>query len=595
MEERGNTPNTPAAGSSQASEPARVPAGKGPARLDVSMEELETILEHAKAGALGQQELSVLQAAIQTLCFLTRELEKKSVSIQRLRQLLFGAATETTAKLMQKVLESAGRGEENKTADQSVGEAGVAAAAETPADAETRPKGHGRNGADAYRGVKRIQVGLGSLKAGDACPDCTKGTVYASCPPGLIVRLTGQAPIGGSVYELQKLRCNLCGKLFTAAAPEGVGDKKYDEQSAAMIALLKYGTGLPFHRLAGLQQDLGIPLPEATQWQIVRQAAWSVMPAFTELIRQAAQGQVLYNDDTTMKVLGLATAAHQPASSAAGIPTPASPQVPGGPEEPTRRGVFTSGIIAQVDGHRIALFFTGHRHAGENLLQVLKQRCAELGPPIQMCDALSRNMPEALKTILANCLAHGRRKFVDVLEAFPQQCLHVLQVLKDVYRNDAIARQQNMTAQQRLEFHQTHSTPKMDELRSWMQQQFQQRRVEPNSALGEAITYTHKHWEALTLFLHVPGAPLDNNVCERALKMAILHRKNAYFYKTANGARVGDLYMSLIHTCQLNGGNPFHYLTQLQKHAPDVAAVPTDWMPWNYPAAANFGQGGPAG
>ena len=115
-----------------------------------------------------------------------------------------------------------------------------------------------------------------------------------------------------------------------------------------------------------------------------------------------------------------------------------------------------------------------------------------------------------------------------------------------------------------------------------MTEQIEQHRVEPNSSLGEAIAYMLKHWEALTLFLRHPGAPLDNNVCERALKKAILHRKNAYFYKTPNGARVGDLFMSLIHTCELNRVNPFDYLTELQKHANELSSNPDRWMPWNY-------------
>ena len=91
-----------------------------------------------------------------------------------------------------------------------------------------------------------------------------------------------------------------------------------------------------------------------------------------------------------------------------------------------------------------------------------------------------------------------------------------------------------------------------------------------------------KHWNELTLFLRQPGAPLDNNICEQALKKAILHRKNAYFYKTENGAHVGDLFMSLIHTCELNGVNPFDYLTELLKHADELSAHPADWMPWTY-------------
>jgi hypothetical protein len=392
------------------------------------------------------------------------------------------------------------------------------------------------------------------------------------------VRLTGQAPIGGVVYELQKLRCSLCGEVFSAEAPPGVGQDKYDAESAAMIGLLKYGVGLPFHRLQRLQHGLGIPLPAATQWQIVAEAAGILTPALRDLIRLAAQGEVLHNDDTTMKVLALSGAAAGPAP-----PTAPPAEDRGGPEQAGGRvGVFTSGIVSKVGDHLVALFFTGHKHAGENLLDLLRQRSGQLGPAIQMCDALSRNVPQELKTLLAHCLAHGRRRFVDVAGSFPQECIQVLEILKDVYRNDAITKGQGMSPEQRLLFHQAHSGPRMTDLDAWMAAQIEQRKVEPNSGLGEAIAYMRKHWKELTLFLRVPGAPLDNNVCERALKKAILHRKNAYFYKTENGARVGDLFMSLIHTCELNDANPFRYLTELHKHAPELAATPADWMPWNY-------------
>ncbi|HRR85414.1 MAG TPA: transposase [Phycisphaerae bacterium] len=152
----------------------------------------------------------------------------------------------------------------------------------------------------------------------------------------------------------------------------------------------------------------------------------------------------------------------------------------------------------------------------------------------------------------------------------------------DENRNDAIAREQNLSPEQRLAFHQAESGPIMEQLRAWCIRQFDERLVEPNSALGQAISYLLKHWEKLTLFLRQPGAPLDNNIVERALKRAILHRKNALFYRTLNGARVGDLFMSLIHTCQLNDVDPFDYLTELQRHAEDLAAQPENWMPWNY-------------
>jgi transposase len=247
-----------------------------------------------------------------------------------------------------------------------------------------------------------------------------------------------------------------------------------------------------------------------------------------------------------------------------------------------RKGVFTSGIVSVLDGRRIALFFTGHQHAGENLAAVLKQRAAERDRPIQMCDALSRNMPKELQTIVANCLAHGRRQFVEVAVNFPDECLYVLKILKGVYTNDALAKDRQMSPEQRLAFHQAQSTSKMEELKDWMTAQIEERKVEPNSGLGEAIGYMRKHWDRLTLFLRHPGAPLDNNVCEQALKKAILHRKNAYFYKTENGAHVGDLFMSLIHTCELNGVNPYDYLTELNQHVSELSSHPADWMPWTY-------------
>jgi transposase len=586
----------------------KVAVAKHPLRLELSMKDLETILEHARC-ALSQEEFTTLQGAMQTLEFLTRELEKKSVSIQRLKQLLFGATTEKTRKVIEKILEHA----------TPAAEAG-AATGQVPAT--EKPKGHGRNGAGAYSGATRIRVPLAKLQAGDACPECVKGTLYASCPPRLIVRVTGQAPIGGKVYELQRLRCCLCGTVFTAEPPVEVGEEKYDAASAAMIGLLKYGAGLPFHRLENLQAGLGIPLPAATQWEIVSETAGILVPAWSEFIHQAAQGQVLHNDDTTMKVLALANpttgsaaSTTQPAAPAATEPAtsatePAVPMTKSADDTSAvqgandsadqaeaggRRGVFTSGIISRAVDHTIALFFTGHKHAGENLLDLLKQRCVELGPPIQMCDALSRNMPPELRTIIANCLAHGRRRFVDVAGSFPDECLHVLGILKVVYANDAMARAQRMSPQQRLHFHQVHSGPAMAQLEAWMDEQIQQRKVEPNSALGEAIAYMRKHWNELTLFLRAPGAPLDNNICERALKKAILHRKNALFYKTENGAHVGDLFMSIIHTCELNGANPFHYLTELQKHERELTVAPADWMPWNYLATLQRGPGQPAG
>lgn len=199
-----------------------------------------------------------------------------------------------------------------------------------------------------------------------------------------------------------------------------------------------------------------------------------------------------------------------------------------------------------------------------------------------MCDALSRNLPGELKTIVANCIAHGRRKFVDGVNNFPEACRHVLEILSEVYRHDAHCRNQGSSPDDRLAFHQAHSGPRMTGLENWFTEPFETHQVEPNSGLGQALTYLRNHWPKLTLFLRQAGAPLDNNICERALKKAILHRKGSLFYRTPHGAQVGDLFMSLIHTCQLCGANAYDYLTTLQQHFTELSSHPQQWMPWNY-------------
>ena len=199
-----------------------------------------------------------------------------------------------------------------------------------------------------------------------------------------------------------------------------------------------------------------------------------------------------------------------------------------------------------------------------------------------MCDGLDRNMPGEMKTIVSNCLAHARRKHADVMESFPEQVEHVIEELSLVYKHDAQAKSQGMSAEQRLRLHQERSGPVMERLKTWMEGLLADNKVEPNSSLGNALAYALKRWEKLTLFLRRPGAPLDNNLTERMLKRAILHRKGSLFYKTANGARVGDLYMSLIATAKLAKADPFDYLNVLQRRAEEVAANPAEWMPWNY-------------
>jgi transposase len=539
---------------------------KTPQIEPIAMKELESILQRAQTAPLDEKDCAKIKAVFESYLYLTDLVEDKQMTIKRLRQMLFGASTEKTAAVIKKAEEERGDSESPPASDDDA-RAPPEPSEDEPSESRPPCKGHGRNGAAAYTGAETIRVPHESLQPGDSCPECHKGKVYQVKEPGVLVRIVGQAPVQAKVYELQKLRCNLCGKVFTAQEPEGASSRKYDATAASIIALLKYGSGLPFNRLEGLQGSLGIPLPASTQWDIVSEAAHLLEPVYEELIRQAAQGQVLHNDDTTMRILGVTGETEAEAYAY---------------EKSKRKGVFTSGIVSLAGGQRIALFFTGRQHAGENLADVLRHRVADLGVPIQMSDALSRNEPKGFDTIPANCNAHGRRQFVEVAENFPDQCAFVLEMFKEVYKNEAVATKRNLSPQERLRFHQKRSGRLMGRLKGWLRRQFRERLVEPNSGLGQAIQYMLNHWKKLTQFLKVAGAPLDNNICERALKLAILHRKNALFYKTAHGAHVGDIFMSLIHTCRLCDVDPFDYLTDLLRHPDGLSSHPQQRMPWSY-------------
>lgn len=532
--------------------------------------ELLVIVERTQSGALGAQEHEKLKTAISTLTFLMEELQKKQTSLLRLRRLLFGAPTEKTRSVLETHASPQPASTPNPAGD---------------SEAKPRPKvaGHGRYSAAAYTGADTVTVPHPLLQGGQACPGCQKGRVYAMSEPSVRVRVVGVAPLGATVYECDRLRCNLCGEVYTAPAPEGVGTEKYDATAANMIGLLKYGTGLPFNRIEKLQAGMRIPLAASTQWELVEASAQTFAPVHEALIFTAAQGSVVFNDDTTMKVLQLTRE-----QRAAALAHDADQE---------RTGVFTSGIVATAAGQKIALFFTGVRHAGENLAEVLKRRADELPPPIQMSDALACNTPGDFETVRASCNSHARRNFVEVAERFPDEVRFVLETLRDVYQTDALARRDNLDPEQRLRLHQSQSAARMQALHEWMQAQFDQRKVEPNSSLGAAITYMQKHWDRLTLFLRVPNAPLDSNIVERALKKAILNRRNALFYKTLNGAHVGDVFMSLIHTAELNGVAPFDYLVALQRHADQILDNPSEWLPWNYQVtlARLNARDGPAG
>jgi len=539
---------------------------KKPEQIKLNLDEIDALLKRVEAGHLQDGDYEIIKSLAETIVFLNQALENKKVSIKRLLKMIFGSKTEKKDNVLK-----------NPDPDSSDNPDDKDSPSENPSDsgdnekASNKPpkkrKGHGSKGADQYTGAGREFIAHQGLKHGDPCPLCPKGKVYKLKIPGVVIKICAQAPMSATRYDLEKLRCNLCGKVFTASAPGNITGKHYDETAKAMIAILKYGCGFPWYRMEKLQESLGVPLPASTQWDKTESAADRIYPAFDELKRQAAQGNLLHNDDTPMKILELMKENQTK-------------------DKKDRTGIFTTGIISVLDENRkIALFFTGRNHAGENIDSLYQVRDKGKEPPIQMCDALSRNSSNQFQTIMANCLTHGRRNFADVASNFPNECRYVIETLAEIYKTDTKAKNQQMSPEERLKLHQDHSDPLMEKLNIWLNKQLDDKLVEPNSGLGQAITYMIKHWPKLTRFLHIPGAPLDNNICEQALKRAILHRKNAMFYKTQHGAKIGDIFMSLIHTCNLMKINPFKYLVALQKYSSSLFKDPSRWMPWNYEAA----------
>jgi len=488
---------------------------------------------------LPAEQVERITHVLECLIWLLGVLDKKNLSLAKLRQLCFGATTETARNVC----------------------------GTTPVPKEKKKaKGHGRTSHRSYTGARRVGVSHPTLKPGDQCPGCGKGKVRKWKKPAVAITVTAQPPVGAVIHEMEQLRCDTCGRLFTAPTPQEAGTEKYDPSVGVMAALMRYGSGMPSYRLERFQKSLGVPLPASVQWEQIERVAEPVSPLIDHLLLRLAQGMVFFSDDTTMRVLAVRKEIQAQS-------------------KPKRTGIFTSGIVGEVDGHKVSLFFTGRKHAGENLSNVLNLRETQHPPPLHMCDGLSRNDPKGHKTLECQCNVHARRNFVDLRNSFPKECLKVIQTFSALYRLEAQIKELGLSADQRLQVHQTHSQPLMDELKAWLTNLIDDKIVEPNSTLGGAIAYMQSRWTELTQFLRVPGAPLDNNEAERMLKMSILHRKNSLFYRTQRGAEVGDLFMSIVQTCRNNDVNPFDYLMAVVSNAARVKSDPAAWMPWNYPTA----------
>lgn len=546
---------------------------KQPEDVTLSREDGEALLARLDANTLTAEDRRVLGKVLTFYFWLLFALREAKLSLKRLKALVFGEKPKKREPPTSGGTPSGG----------SAGGSGVppeasqgvqAASVPESTEAKPRPPGHGRHGADVYRAAQTVACRHEELAVGERCPACGRGSLYR-LPPGIEMRLDGNALLSAVRYELEKLRCSACGQIFTASVPAAAGEEKYSARARAVLALARYYLGVPWYRLESFQALVGVPVPDATQWDQVELVGDCAHPIFKYLERMAAQGEIIFQDDTPGRILTLIEENQKAGAQAQAMGDAAS-----------RTGMYTTALIVQVGERRICLYYTGRQHAGENLEALLAKREPQRGKPLVMSDALSSNNAAETPLIRCHCLAHGRRKFSDLDEVFPAESAVVVEALKLVFDHDEAARREQLSAPERLAYHQAKSGPIMEALQKWLEQQTAERLVEPNSSLGKAIAYLLGHWPTLTRFLTEPGAPLDNNLAERALKLCIRQRKNSLFYATEHSAYIASILTSVIATCLQAGVNALEYLGAVQEHRQEVFAHPSAWLPWNYPAAA---------
>src|SRR5712671_1536588 len=404
--------------------------------ITLSSEEGEVLIAQVHQSNVPTAVAGRVEQIIRMYFWVVFALQEAKLSVKRLRNLLFGSRAQPKGRP-----ESEGEATSSEAPGQAAGEeeavpgAEVAPRLETTgreagsgaSESEGKPKpqgghraGTGRLGADAYGGAERTECRHEDLAVGQRCPVCGQGTLY-ELPPGVEIRIDGHALLSALRYELQKLRCSACGQIFTASLPRDAGEEKYSPRARAVLVVGRYYLGLPFYRLQGYQAMVGVPVPDATQWDQIEKVGDCSYVVFAYLETLAAQGELIYQDDTSVRILALIKENQQ-------IHAQADAMGFSRPKE--RTGMFTTALVVKVGERTICLYYSGRAHAGENLAALLEQREAERGKPLVMSDALSRNEVDETAVIRCHCLAHGRRQFSDLDDVFPVECQVVIEVLK---------------------------------------------------------------------------------------------------------------------------------------------------------------------
>jgi transposase len=542
-----------------------------------SQAELDTIIASIHNTALPESTKTFVENCIRLACWFPTLLEKQHITMRKLREMIFGKKKKRKKSSGNNDSNSSsgdeGADNGNTSADEknsrednssdSENEPDTTSTEDNKKDAKPKGKNKGRNPHTVYEGAEIEWHTLEDIQPGSPCPENLCTGKLSALPAGVIVVVDGQPITKVTKHFVEKYRCGLCGYRIEAKAPEELEGKQkvYTPELKAYLAMHKFFLAVPYHRMDSYQKMLNQPLPDSTQWNLIEALASSCYPVFNYAKILAANSKIIWNDDTVNRILEVI------AENKRG--------------ENARTGMYTTCIMAETeDGHKIALYLNGTQHSGENVEDVLKKREEGKEPIIQMSDALAANTPATIATIACYCLSHGFRKIEYLDDYFPLPCMSIMKKLGEVFEFDAKTRE--MTDDERLEYHIEHSKPIMFALYEQILDLLSSKDVEPNGELAKALRYFQNHWVELTRFLSVAGAPIDNNIVERALKLAIRVRKNSLFYKSRYSAALSGMLISLIYTCTYAHVNPATYLTALQKNEKAVTKNPEHWLPWNF-------------
>lgn len=452
----------------------------------------------------------------------------------------------------------------------------TAAASSSPEGALTssgeRDK-HGRRGWDDFTEFPVLYHAHTALTVGCECPQCQRGRLYPF-EPARFASITGNAPLQGWRHEAEQLQCNLCKIVFRAPLDErfeqdGVSGKRlYSYSAASVICIYKYFGGLPWFRQETLQTALGVNVPDSTMSDLTERVVNAAIHVVRYLRTSARDAVRLLGDDTGAQILELKSVMRAERRTGKLV---------------ERTGCHVSCVIAITsEGHRIVIYRVGIQHTGELLDEILEGRDPQLPVPLVMGDCHACNTVTVCRVIYGGCNAHAVRRFKAVKDRYPDEAGYALERYERIFDHEDHCKRVGLDDDQRLAYHRAHSKPLFDEICEHGEMLLEEKKIEPNSDIGEAYGYMINNRVRLSAFLRHAGMELHNNEPERTLRLPVRLRDNAPFFKNPIGAAWAETVWTLGDTALACGVNLFDYFNALLRYENDVQRNPHLWVPWAF-------------